>query len=401
MRVAFVNPDLWLGGGTVFLLNLCSALLRRGIPAQVFCMGEPHSMREDFEKAGIPLWLGSERGILEDRLLELYGALREFSPSAVIIHPWEACEVFRITPPHVQRIVVGHTLIAQAFDLTSRYASYCDGIVGVSEPFAKGMKQRLGDVESPRLETIELGVPFPDHLETSSHPSEAIRILYLGRIEDPAKRVLLFPGIYNQLLASGIPFSWTIAGEGVERPFLEKAMPSRGLNQRVCFTGKVSYNEVPRLLQAHDVILLTSNTESFPLSLHEAMAFGLIPVVSDIPGRVREVVGEDVGLRVPIDQPEKFAPAIEWLHHHREVWPRMSEAARARISENYSVDAMAERWVDFLHRLPPRGNDENSSWVVKPRISAPLCFEKPCKSSAPARFFRRLWKRWCRARAGC
>lgn len=398
VRVAFVNSDLWLGGGTVFMLNLCDALIRRGIPAKAFCMGEPHSMREDFEKAGIPLSLASRQGILEDRLLALYQSLREFSPTAVVINAGVECEIFRVIPPSVKRIAVGHTLVPQLFDMVSLYASHCDAIVGVSESFTREMSRRLGCVKTPRLATIELGVPLPDNPKADLDQSGPIRILYLGRLEDQAKRVLLFPGIYDQLVASGIPFSWTIAGEGPEKPFLEKAMPSLSPNQHVHFVGRIPYNEVPLLLQQHDVILLTSSTESFPLSLHEAMAFGLIPVVSDIPGRVREVVSEDVGLRVPIDQPENFVPSIKWLHDHREVWPRMKKAARERISAQYSVAAMADRWLDFLQCFT--SDDNEAPWVVKPRIPPPVCFNSPFFSSPLVRFLRRIGKKALR-RGGC
>ena len=392
MRIAVVNSNLWLGGGTVFMLNLCGAFIRRGITTQVFCMNGPDNMRSDFEKAGIPLWFGPENEILEDSLSALYQALREFSPSIVVINIGLECEVFRITPAHVERVIVGHTLVSQMFDMVSLYTNHCEAIVGVSHQFTQEMRHRLGDAKAPLIQTIELGVPLPDCLEAQPDPSEAIRIIYLGRLEDSAKRVRLFPGIYDQLVASGTPFVWTIVGEGPEMPFLEKAMPSLGPNQHVSLVGRVPYHEVPLLLQKQDVILLTSDTESFSLSLHEGMSFGLIPVVSDIPGRVREVVTEEVGLRVPIDEPEKFAPALQWLHEHREVWPRMKESARSKISEQYSVSAMVDRWMDFLHRLPEKGSE--LPWVPNPRIARPYCLDnKPHLSSTPVRFLRRF-RRW-------
>src|SRR5208282_3944701 len=51
-----------------------------------------------------------------------------------------------------------------------------------------------------------------------------LRILYLGRLDREQKRAHLFPQIWEQLKTSGIPFHWTMAGEGPEKSALERAL---------------------------------------------------------------------------------------------------------------------------------------------------------------------------------
>src|SRR5204863_9099234 len=180
-----------------------------------------------------------------------------------------------------------------------------------------------------------------------------LRILYLGRLEEPAKRVRLFPGILQRLKESQIPFVWTIAGEGPERPFLENEMVTKNERQQVRFAGVVAYSNVPALLAEHDILLLTSDAETFSFSLHEGMGAGLVPVVSDLPGPVREAVTPEAGILVSPSAMSGYAEAIIWLHEHREKMRSMSAKAREAIGRAYSIEAMTDRWLDLFAR-PPR-----------------------------------------------
>ena len=113
--------------------------------------------------------------------------------------------------------------------------------------------------------------------------SGPLRILYLGRLAREQKRVQLFPEILKQLCASGMPFHWTVAGEGEARSFLEANMKPVPPTQTVSFTGPIRYADVPSVLKEHDICLLTSDYEGFGLGVAESMGYGLVPVVSDLP----------------------------------------------------------------------------------------------------------------------
>jgi len=53
--------------------------------------------------------------------------------------------------------------------------------------------------------------------------------------------------------------------------------------------GRVS-RFVPEFLLNNDVFVLLSDTEGLPLSLIEAMGHGLVPIASDIPSGVAELI---------------------------------------------------------------------------------------------------------------
>jgi hypothetical protein len=185
---------------------------------------------------------------------------------------------------------------------------------------------------------------MPPEARPARDTAVPLRILYLGRLDREQKRVHLFPAILEQLQSSGIPFHWTLAGDGPESAALQARMQGGGPEQIVSFIGTVPYADVPRILSEHDVFLLASDYEGLPLSLLEAMGAGLAPVVSDLPSGIRELVDETTGKRVAPGNLRGYAEAIVWLHEHRGELRRFSENAQRRVRGEFSIAAMAGRW---------------------------------------------------------
>ena len=105
-------------------------------------------------------------------------------------------------------------------------------------------------------------------------------------------------------------FKLVVLAGGSFEPFV-KDVQRLGLNDRVIVRENV--NEIEDYLQAADLGLFTSETESFCLSILEAMYFGC-PSVARRAGGIPEVVEDNVsGLLVPSDNPDDLARAIESL----------------------------------------------------------------------------------------
>jgi glycosyltransferase involved in cell wall biosynthesis len=195
----------------------------------------------------------------------------------------------------------------------------------------------------------------------------------------------LFPKILVGLKKSGIPFQWTIAGEGDQRANLERQMTSVQPGQQVVFTGLLPNAQVPDLLEKQDVFLLASEAEGLPISLLEAMAHGVVPVVSDLESGIRDVVDAGNGMLVPVDDVEGYARAIIHLHEHREELAAKSAAAHERVKIKFSVEAMADRWLAAFPALP-----QKVGWPPKWRIHPPLTESRNPRFWPPVRVLRRL-----------
>jgi glycosyltransferase involved in cell wall biosynthesis len=101
-----------------------------------------------------------------------------------------------------------------------------------------------------------------------------------------------------------------IAGDGSQRRSLENLCSQIGIEERTRFIGAVFHHDVPKLLEAADVYVSTSISDSTSVSLLEAMAAGVYPIVSDIPGNKEWIEDGVNGSVVPISDPLTLADKI-------------------------------------------------------------------------------------------
>lgn len=132
-----------------------------------------------------------------------------------------------------------------------------------------------------------------------------------------------------------------IAGEGPLRDTLAQCIARHGLGDRVRLLGR--RQDVPALLNAADLFVLSSRIEGMPLVVGEALACGCPVVATDASG-VAAMVGE-AGTVVPRGDPAALARAMhDALAHGRGA--SADEAARHRhIDSAFSIGAIAHTWL--------------------------------------------------------
>ena len=137
-----------------------------------------------------------------------------------------------------------------------------------------------------------------------------------------------------------------ILGSGPERALLEQEARKAGVSDRVDFLGSKPRTEVADHLAASDVFLFpTERDEAAPLVPLEAMAAGLPVVASDIGGGAELIESGKTGLLVPPASVDSLAGAIDSLLADDALRRRMGEAARERIVERYTIEAMTRQTV--------------------------------------------------------
>jgi len=125
------------------------------------------------------------------------------------------------------------------------------------------------------------------------------------------------------------------------------------------------------------------------LSLLEAMAYGVVPVVSAIPCCI-SALGSNTGCLVDPDDVDGYAAAMIHLHCNREELAMKSRCARERILEKFSVQTWAQIWLDQV--ISPQV-ESSKEWPLPRKIAPPLGLEKSLGFSTAGRVLRRLHKR--------
>ncbi|MDK2660247.1 glycosyltransferase [Cupriavidus consociatus] len=132
-----------------------------------------------------------------------------------------------------------------------------------------------------------------------------------------------------------------IAGDGPLRDTLAQCIAGHGLGGRVRLLGR--RHDVPALLNAADLFVLSSRVEGMPLVVGEALACGCPVVATDAAGVAPMVDG--VGTVVPRGDPAALARAMrDALLPGRGA--AADEAARHRhIDSAFSIEAIARTWL--------------------------------------------------------
>ena len=118
------------------------------------------------------------------------------------------------------------------------------------------------------------------------------------------------------------------------------------LNRRIRFLGYRT--DVPDLLRAADIFTLPSHREGMPRSIIEAMMTGLPVVAADIRGSREEVVPDETGLLVPVNDAAALARALERLVADPELRTAMGRSGRARALELYDEEKVIRRQMEVL-----------------------------------------------------
>ena len=145
-----------------------------------------------------------------------------------------------------------------------------------------------------------------------------------------------------------LPAVLVMVGDGPERVDAENEARELGVAQDVRFLGRL--DPVASLLQASDLFLLPSQTESFGLAALEAMACGA-PVVATRAGGLPEVVDDGVsGILEPVGSVEAMGRrAIELLRDPaRHTAMRAAAVAKAR---EFSADRIVPMYEALYHEV--------------------------------------------------
>ncbi len=140
-----------------------------------------------------------------------------------------------------------------------------------------------------------------------------------------------------------------LVGEGPEDKTLRCLVQELGLKEQVTFAGGVA--DVTPFLAATDVFVHPSRAEGMPGALLEAMAAGLPCVATRIGGTV-DVMADGVdGLLVEPGDVEGVAVAIARCLADPQLAARLGATARQRVEAEFTIEAMAARYVTLYERL--------------------------------------------------
>jgi glycosyltransferase involved in cell wall biosynthesis len=226
----------------------------------------------------------------------------------------------------------------------------CDLVLAVSE-WDRAQLVAAQGLPASRVAVLPNGIPplpAPRRNLRSTLAPPGPLVGAIGRL-DPVKG-------YDDLLAAigllrrdGVPVHLAIAGVGPDESRLRGLISAWRLDGDVSLLGL--RDDVPDLLRALDVAVMSSHSEGAPLAIIEYMAAGL-PIVATRVGGIPELIAHDrEGLLVAPRDPAALAAALRRLLEDRQLARRLGDAALQRQRSEYAFDVMIERLSDLYERL--------------------------------------------------
>lgn len=172
---------------------------------------------------------------------------------------------------------------------------------------------------------------------------DTLLLLAVGRLNVQKDYPNLFSA-FSKLVGNYKNLQLAIIGVGEEEDKLVSMVTKLELNERVIFLGL--RRDVNDWMSAADLFVLSSAWEGFGLVVAEAMACERVVVATDC-GGVKEVIGNS-GILVPAKNSAALEIAIsQALSMKPIVAKRLGLQAREFVIKNYSLDAVATKWIDL------------------------------------------------------
>ena len=198
------------------------------------------------------------------------------------------------------------------------------------------------DVNEDWITVVHCGVDL-DRLKMRAGQGRSGFIVSIARLF-PEKGIDVLLGACGKLKKAGVPFECLIAGEGPERPALEKLVRTLGLEREVRMPGNQTQEEVFRLLQEAMIKVLPSRAlETMGVALMEAMAIG-VPVVAPRLNGVPELVEDgECGFLVDPNDVDTMADRLRQLLTDEALRTKFRETGYRKVLEEFDLDKETDK----------------------------------------------------------
>jgi len=295
-------------------------------------------------------------------LSKMSGAMRNMRCAIVHTHSSKAGILGRLAARLASVPIIIHTVHGWSFhdhmspltrrtyiQLERQAALFSNAIITVSNrDIEKGLAARIGSRQQYHL--IRSAIPL-DEFNPSKFDRNAVRqelgipddayvIGSIGRFSSQ-KNPLDWIRIAGEINHTVDNVHFLLVGDGPLRSEVEMMLKSEGLWEQTTLTGL--RRDVPRMLSAMDIFMLTSLWEGLPRTIPQAMAMG-IPVIANRVGGIPEVIQEGVtGYLCQPGEINKTAEVCIYLINHPMKRAEMGSKGRAFVENEFSLDVMIDQ----------------------------------------------------------
>lgn len=254
-----------------------------------------------------------------------------------------ACAVKALFPNDIKVIAVVHNDEKTYYDLYSAFEKYIDCFWIISNKIRDGLSSK--GINKEKMIYLPWYIPCKDELVREySNDKSPIKLGYAGRITIIQKRVDLLIELALKIKEKNIDFIFEIAGDGDYIEQLKNKINFYKLNDVVIVKNYISHDEIYDFWINKDIAINLSDFEGRSISKAEAMAAGVVPIMTDTSGMSDDIKEGYNGFLVPLEDVELAAQRVEMLYNDRNYLQLMGKRAYGAIKANNTKEGVVEFW---------------------------------------------------------
>ena len=364
INLLYVITKLELGGAQLQAIKLIRSLDKACFMPFIFTAQDGILLSDVLGLEGVRLkksrFLKRDIHLLNDlcAFFELYRFIKKNKIAIVHTHSSKAGILGRLAARFAGVKIIVHSVHGWSFNDRQPYfmrkasvalerytARFTDALIVVSQhDLDRGLLQRIGTAKQYVL--IRYGIDVQEFLDRSPCAREEFGIEAADCLVTniscfkPQKACLDYIRLVELVAKRIAGVKFILVGDGVMRPEIQEAIQAKQLGKIVKLTGW--RRDIPEILAASDIFVLTSLWEGLPIVVLEAMASGL-PVVATDTGGIREVVIDGkTGFLVTPGDISALVARIIFLIENRQARLDMGRAARESLSSTYAQEKMQD-----------------------------------------------------------
>lgn len=353
MKILYVITSLGYGGAEQVVCNLADSMFELGHEVKIVYL-TGNNLIQPLNKEIETIHLGLKNiGSLFKAYFTLSYFIEKYKPDVVhshMIHANLLTRIVRLKTPIKKLICTAHSANEGGFFRMALFRithNLSDVTTNVSE-YASNVFIKKKAVRNQDIITIYNGINVNDfkYCETAKKhialelniKSDTKILLAVGRFHEAKNYPNLIKAI-KQLNEYCHNFVLIIAGDGELRPMLEQQIKNSSLERNVLLIGRRS--DIPKLMSAADVFVLSSDYEGLPTVLIEAMACEAHVVSTDVSG-AREIINK-YGKIVP---PNDSVALCDGILEALKIENKNKEGA-IYVRSKFNLNVIVNKWLDI------------------------------------------------------
>lgn len=384
-RVLWIVPQMVVGGADKFNLDAIAGLNKLGYKNYVVTtMHTDHVWRERFEKCTDEVYCLAEflnpvhfmeyvSYIIQSRQIDILIVSNSYAGYYML--PW-------IREHFSQLVIVDYLHLEEWYWRAGGYARTSAAVHGITEKtYVCNSSTRKVLIDEfgcdPRaVDCMYIGVDhqyFDKNKEKTGYLHERLGIaedrpivLFPCRISEQ-KRPFMVINIAQGVMKVIPDVAFVIVGDGSQLPELQQVIRKKRLKKHIYCNG--ASDNMRACYRDANAVLICSINEGLALTAYEACSMG-VPVVSSDVGGQRDLIGDDVGALIPMqqaatdidnrnfsqDEVDMYISKLVHILSDAEYADKLGAAARKKIENGFSIELMVKQLDQELQMLY---NDED------------------------------------------